>query len=512
MAAPTRLQIEADFNKPKFKVEILPHTGVWTEVINARVSNISGAVDSASNSDNGVSFGSPSNPSADVEAEDHIVASEYLSAPYWINKPLRISFGFDTSDYVYVFSGPITQIQKKNNSITYSVAGNLEYMKDIKLLTPLYYRKPIATKTTVASVEDTGSLSWNAGLINMAFWAAGGRPYEQKDITYTEASSGWKFWYSCDQSIIIPDYTWYSGENTFDEVFAMARAAGGQIYQDNNGVVRYTQPLSFGDITGYSSYFTFDDSMFVDYSENISKFENVGTLKLAYTPRRIEPIQNVIEDTNPYLFMPNETRTIELSPQLPIWQYYGLVSNDTITATNTMKAINVHNVAVTPSIGAVVADASKVSIEVSNPSSTIPMIIHSIIIQGRPLAALEDSYTSFGFGEPERNIENNVYIQNQAHADRIIRMIYDFYVDIKPIITLEGVQYDPDRFVGELVKLDSIYNSSTTDIYRIIKIGHSSIGTRMDVDLVKVTGLPQTSDMFIIGTSYSGATVKQLSY
>jgi hypothetical protein len=521
MAVPTRLQIEAGFALPKYKVEVLNHAGVWYTVLNARVANISGSADSTGNQDNGVSFGTPSDPSASIEMENYQVDGiRYMHDPYWINKPARISFGFDTSDFVTIYQGPIKNMNRSNDMITLELGGSLDYLADVKIHTPIYYRKAAATKTTIASQENPDGIGYNAGLINLAFWRAGGRPLEQQGILYTEASADWKFWYSCEQSLIAPDYSWYSGDNTQDEVYTLARAVGGQIYQDTLGTVRYTQPLSFGDMSGYVSFYTFTDAVFDGYSEAISKGELVGTLKMLHTPRRVEPMKHVIEDKTPRLIHPwavlGQSEIIELSPSLPIWQYQGLYTNNDLTATTTMKAQLLDNRPVTPTIGAVEAYANKILITVSNPDSTTPMIITSIKVQGRPLAAMDDVLTQYPQpGDawlPEKIVENNVYVQNEIHAKRLIRMIFDFYNELRPIITLNNVQYDPDRFVGEIVKLSSRYNNDSFKHFRIIKIAHSNLGTSMSVDLVQVNTVPKRSDMFIIGTSYSSGDTKQLSY
>lgn len=521
MASPTRLQIEANFALPKYKVEILNHAGTWYTITNALVASISGSADSTGNQDNGVSFGTPSVPSATVEMEDYAVDGiHYMHDPYWINKPVRISFGFDTSDFVVIYQGPLNGMTRKNETMNLELGGSLDYLADVKIHTPIYYRKQAATKTTFATIENPDALGYNAGLINLAFWRAGGRPLEQQGILYTESSADWKFWYSCEQSLIAPDYSWFSGDNTQDEVYSLARAVGGQIYQDTKGTVRYTQPLSFGDTSGYVSYYTFTDAVFEGYSENISKGELVGTLKMLYTPRRVEVMQTVVEDTTPRQIAPlalvGQAEIIELSPDKAVWQYQGLTSFDDNTAVLTMKAQLLDNREVIPTIGLIEQYGTKVLISVSNPDATTPMILTSIKIEGRPLMANDDlnlQYPQPGDAFlPEKTVENNVYVQNEAHAKRLIRMIYDFYNELRPIITLDNVQYDPDRFVGEIVQLSSRFNNDAAKYFRIIKIAHSNLGTTMSVDLVQITSIPKRSDMFIINGSYSSGDIKQLSY
>lgn len=513
MAPATRAQIEATFALPQYKVEILVPGVGYTQVLNARIASISGSIDSTNNSDNAVAFGSPSEPSASIEVEDYVFSCRYLGDSYWIGKTVRISFAFDTSDFEAIFTGPINSIRKQNEGVTYDLGGSKNYLRDdLKLNTPLLYRRPAATATSFASVEDPTDPNYKGGLTNYAFWMSGGRPYEQKGINYTESSTGFKFWYSCDQALIAPDYSWFSGDNTVDQVYTLARAAGGQIYQDFSGVLRYTQPLMFGETVNYvSGYYTFTDSVFDGYEESISSVEGVGTLKLTYTPRKIQPRQTVIEDKTPRFFAPSEVKVVELEPQLPIWEYFNVNGFDASTATSNMQAMLIDGRDTTPNIGVVSKNATKISITIGNPSSTVPMVIYSIKIEGRPLSAEDELFVSYGSGSPERNVENNVYIQNEAHAQRLVRMIYDFYNETKPIVTLSNVQFDLDRYVGELVKINSRYRNDGA-VYRITKIDYSNTGTTMEVSLVKVTNLPKRSDMFIIGTAYSSGDVRKLSY
>jgi len=514
MAAPSRGQINTTYILSHYKVELYNLSNTWVEIASAHVVALSGNIDSTANVNNGIAFGSPATTSADVDVEEYLVdGTYYISDPVWMNRNIRISFAYDDSDYVQLFFGPITRINKSNNTVKLSMAGVEQHLSDLKIHTPIYYRRLVATKTTSSSEENPANSGYTAGLLNYAFWQAGGRPWEQNGIFFSEASTGFKFWYSCDFSILAPEYSWFSGDNTLDEVYALVRAAGGQIYQDSLGVLRYTQPMSFGDTTDYGgTYYTIDDSMFVDFSHNVTHVEKVETLKLTYTPRVIAPEQEVINDATKRFFLPSETKVIELSPQQPIWSYVGIISGDNTTATNTMHAFLLNNQIVTPTIGTITTNAASISITVTNPSSTVPMILYNITIKGRPLVAKDELNLSYGSGSVERILENNVYIQSEAHALRYLQMIYDFYVQNKPIITLNGMIFDVDRTVGELVKVDSNYNNNDPGtLYRIIKIGHN-IGTSMDVDLVNITTIYNRTDIFIVGTSYSDGDVKRLGY
>ena len=514
MSAPTRPQIEANFAIPKFKVELRDLAGSWITLNNARVVSISGSVDSSLSNGNALAFGAPNEPSASVAVEDYIVTGlYYLTDPVWIDQQVRISFAFDTSDYVVMFFGPITGISKSNDTVTLNMGGIDRYLSKLKLHTQIYFRKQVATKTTSTSIEDPDAVGYAAGLVNYALWKAGGRPYEQQGITYTESSAGWKFWYSCDYSILSPDYSWFSGDNTMDELYALARSSGGQLYQDRYGVFKYAQPLSLGDYVPFAGvHYSFTDDKFINFDKTINNNEAVGTVKLTFTERHIKPEDVVIDDKTPRFIAPSQTTTIELTPQNPVWSYIGIGSFVAATATNTMSAILLDGTVVNPTIGLVEVSSNRVAITITNPSATYPMILSSIKIKGRILEAGEDITVSYGSVEPIRNIENNVYVQSQPHAERLARMIYDFYTANKPIIKLSGCMFDPDRYVGEIVYIASTNFQIDGEFYRIIGISHDSLGTTMDVSLVNVNSIPIHSDMFVVGDTYSDSDTKQLSY
>ena len=127
MPAPTRDQIENVFSLPKYKIEVIDHTGTWHTVLNARVVSISGSADSTSNADNGVAFGTPSDPSASVAMENYLVdTTRNMYDPYWIGKAVRISFSFDTADFVVVFQGPIKNMSRTNQDVSWELGGSLD--------------------------------------------------------------------------------------------------------------------------------------------------------------------------------------------------------------------------------------------------------------------------------------------------------------------------------------------------------------------------------------------------
>lgn len=111
----------------------------------------------------------------------------------------------------------------------------------------------------------------------------------------------------------------------------------------------------------------------------------------------------------------------------------------------------------------------------------------------------------------ELQLEDNPYIQSYAQATRLTRMVYDFYHTNRAIITLEGVGYDPDRYLGEVVELTNAEWGITAARHRIIALDYTN-GATMKVMLAPIEGLPTRSDVFIVNETYDDADIRKVSY
>lgn len=521
MAAPTRAQITGSSGhiKPLYKVDWLDGT-TWRTLQDEHIVSVNGAIQSTGNIDNGLAFGSQTNPSASITCTretDTAFGGDPIGHDDMLLQKMRIRFAWDTSDYLVVFKGVVNNIEYQNDIVTFNLVGLLEYARTTKLYTPVYYAKPIATATTLTSIENPATGGYNAGLMNRILWEAGGRPYEQEGVTYTEGVAGCKFFYSLQQSTATPDWSWVGGEDLIDELYALARAGGGQLYQDTSGVIRFANQLSFGDATGYSVHFVYNDSMYASYSATRNSVEYVQKVTATYTERQLDATQEIFSDTSPKILMPSQTKEFIFEPQLPIYEYID-VAVDTF-ASNLKATYITGNAQVNLTINSVTTSATRITASITN-SAAIPVLIHSVKINGRPLGAVEDKTISVGSGTPERILESNTYVQSEPHAKMLCQMIYDFYIGANPIVTLQDALYDPDRYVGELVQIHSTWNQiwngsayiDNNNLHRIIGIAHDNTGQKMTLTLVDVTGVPNFSDMFIIGTVYAGADVNSLGY
>lgn len=511
MAAPTRAQIEAWYVLPKYKVEIFCpvylSTWGWVELSNDNISKVSGSIQ-GSQENNGLSFGASVDVSFTVEVARETTlyyVGEIWKTPLRSSK-LRVSYGFDTSDFIFAAEGIVTSIEVTETEITLTCSGFVNVIKDTKFYSNVFYNRPVATLTSSVTQENPDLPNYNAGMLNEIFWRSGGRPVEQYGTNgYTDDNT--VFWYSCDQSLFNPEWIWINGDNLLDDALTLVRSVGGQLYQDNNGVMRYVQPLLLAD---GSSNFTYTTDHFSTVSFSIDSSDMANKLTSTYTPRRLEPMQEVYSDTTPRLLESMQTMNVVLETQLPIYEY------DSITVQNCIKAMNFNGDSVVPGIEQIKTSAQRIEFVLTN-ATPYAMVIHSIIIKGRPLGARDEGQVSFTRSgdrtTPEKLLETNVYIQNEAHARKIAQMTLDFYAEARTLLHLKGAIYDTDRFVGETVHVDypamQIYNQPC----RIVAITHDLTGVNMDVDLVSLdVGIPVRSNMFIIGTVYSNSDNKQVSY
>lgn len=508
MAAPTRAQIEADVTLPTTKVEIKP-AGIWLDVT-ADVISATDALE-ASGELAGFAFGASGGAAASVEVWK--TAFGYA----WEQAPIRISYGFDTSDVVRRFVGLIVGRSRGAAAGQWDCRGWDALIEGVRIRSPLFHRRPAATATTVTSIEDPANLNYSGGLINYILWECGGRPDAQA-ATYPNAT----FYYACDQALIAPEWSWITGDNAWEELDRLCRACGGQLYQDVDGVVRYVEPLNLA--AGVATFGYTDSvatagtaalrvansrSLYADISDQADAYRAPTAVTCTYVSRIVQGVQQVYQDTTPKRVEGSAVLTLECDTQLPLYSVSRVEVKTAVLRTG--RAPTAAEVAVT------ITDerAQRVTVEVDN-NLAEPVIIYQVLIFGRPVTAGEEGsafYSASGALVTERALplEDNPYIQSASHARRLCRMAFDFYSDPRPIITLAGCGYDPDRYVGEPIVLTSSDWGYTDEPCRIVALRPDN-GEFMDVDVCPSDGLPVGNEFYQVGQSYGNSASLQLSY
>jgi hypothetical protein len=236
----------------------------------------------------------------------------------------------------------------------------------------------------------------------------------------------------------------------------------------------------------------------------------VGT----YTPRIVRPMQAVIEDTTPRQLDASEFATISLIPNLPLYAVE-LTSGGALPP-EVFAVQRYDGGAVSPAISGgynhvVSVAAQRIQITYQN-TSTLPHVIYKLTIRGAPIAAGERQSISVGSGDVPLIQEDNIFIQNEAHALRLAQMALLYYGQVRKIRVLSECPYHPDRYVGETVALTDSVLGITSVPHMIIARAYDEGAAKATYTMVDVSGIPVKEDYYIIGTTdYTGQT-KNLTY
>lgn len=455
-------------------------------------------------SDNGVGFGDATTAQATVQ----VLRSE-VDAYSWTRVPFRITPTVD-SDTARAFYGVVDRASGDAETVTFQLIGITSDLgrRTKHLYSPAFYKRYVATKTTASSIEDPTDPDYQGGLINWIMWMAGGRPNEQAG-SYPSAD----FYYSCSQAIAAPDWSWVAGEDGYEEARRLARAAGGQVYQADDGTVVYRSPL---EMVGTAAY-TFADTIggatdslgvYGDISEEESAGQVASTVVAQYTPRQARPTQLVIDDTTPRLIEKSGSIDIALEPKWPLKSLQITLTADNITATwydGSTAPQNVNGYSYSVDV-----EAQQVTLSITNNSSARPMGIWHLLLNGEPIVTGEVGSVTVGSGQPTVTLEDNIFVQNAAHANLLATMALAFYVTARRVRTLHDCPYDARRTLGETVGLTSA-DLGLTDAPHVIISRRASAGESVEYGLVDVGGLPVAADFYLVGTT-SYSTTHQLSW
>jgi hypothetical protein len=463
-------------------------TGITPWVISA-----SGGGELTGNRDNALAFGDSSDTKATVTVTD------FLASSVWQRQAIRLTFSINGSPAVS-FAG--IMVKRTRNSLdqtmTFECVGYAELIRTTKAYSPLLNRRPIATKTTASSVEDPANINWRGGLINYLWWQAGGRPLEQSS-TYPTAI----FYYSCDQALIAPLWSWTAGEDAWAESLKLAQASGGQCYQGLDGVVRYEQPYGIADAT---SIYTFDENVYGlqdGVTEDTTTDQLVTQISCTYVSRDKRAMQTIVEETTPRILQIGDTQTIVIEPQWPIF----VLDTD---ASGNLKA-ECFTVAFpwfgTPVLGtdytvAYTLLAQQITLTIVNLSGR-PITLYAYRLTGIPIVAGPQGNVTIGSGTAQRTIADSVYIQNEHDARRLCNLTMLFYGTARPVRTITNCVYDPNRTVGEVVGLTVARWGLSAAPHIILKIAHDDTGLVSAYDLIDAAGLPIASDYYQVGPTYA---------
>lgn len=473
-------------------------TGSSWDDITAFVLSVEGDFSTTGNG-NGIGFGDSSDATAKLVIDPN-AAGGPLDVSVWAYVPVRVQFTID-ANVARGVAGVIIDFDQDADTVSFSVIGFKQLISTVRVYSPLFQNRPVATKTTALSIEDPTSGSYAAGLLNWILWQSGGRPYEQA-ATYTTAT----FYYSLSQAPIAPKYVWVAGEDAWAEALRLVRAAGGQLYQRPDGVIAYVSPLSIG---GGTAVFSLTQDDYAEITRQGSASDLVTSFACQYVPRVEAGMQQVIDDSTQRVVAVGAAVTIELEPQYPI-SSLETATGGTQLLSEAISATSFDGTQIVQGTGythTLAIAAQKITIVVTNAGS-LPFVIERITLRGQPVVPTEAGTVTIGSGNPTQTIEQNPYIQSRGHAQRLARMALAFYGTARPVIQARGVLYNPTLQVGMAGTLtQSEWGLSSAPVV-ILGLSHQETGVKCDLDLVVTTGLPALADYFLIQTASQVATKK----
>lgn len=503
MPAPTRQQIEAPVRQPTYQVSWWSGSA-WVDFAAQDVASIAPQHQTSTDL-HGLAFGVSVGAGCTIAVRD----TPALRSLAWEQLRVRVRFGFGTSDLVHAFVGVIVRRQRDGTTITWTCEGLETLMRGIPVYSPMLYARRVATATSPASIENPDQAGWSGGMINYLLWTCGGRPLEQQ-ASYPSAL----FWYTCQDALIAPPWSWVSGENVWDELQRLCKVGGGQIAQRPDGVIQYVNPLAFGSVP--SSPYLLTDASIASVTEDGAARETVASVRGRISVRQLQPEQTVYEDTTPRLLPASGLLDIVCDLEWPVYAYVYAAAGAPWLALESLTVTTIFGVPatadqVTAQVLSSGTGAGRAAVRLTN-LSTIPLILSRLTLRGRPVTVVTTEQAVSGSGTPQLELSSDLepLIQSPAQFAMLGSLYRTVYGVARPVITLEG-RYDPDRWVGERCLLHLPTEGYAMHPIMIVGLDVQD-GSAMTIQAVSVAGLPTVADFFIVGQTYVTGTVKQLGY
>lgn len=528
----------------------------------------------------GITLGRTTPPEATIRLKKlgQLAASQRMYK--WRLAHVKVEYTLDNNVYSTAFCGIITGRTEEMNAISFRCQGYLTLLEYYKNYTPLWVNKPAASfipalpnnsaswATTANSQDPTRVEGMEIGVINTIFWIIGGRPYKHKAY-YQQINHVPRFYFDCDHSPIYPKFTWLNQENISEDFASLASAAGGQITQTTDGVVRFINPHSFAPTP---KNITITDSMFASLTIEEESAVTFNKVIMTFSPRYLGANQVVLEDPIGKYLPYNEEFRHEIEFPQPVDRltnntffgsgvafgasggYFGLDryinSRDFITAvdyTGETASVDlkiprltnifyprrrftwdtVNNVGV----WSVENDRRKtpgqyMELLVKATSQDKPLYLAKITLYGTPVLTGEPQTLKRDIdldftglvdagivpsGLREVEVKDNPYIQTKDHAQRLMDVIRYLHKRPRPAVNISDMVYDASIQLGDVVTLNSSFYS-LQGLYKVTSLTIKNTGALMDLTLVDVSDIKTKNDFFVIGNPYDNSDVRFLSW
>lgn len=437
----------------------------------------------------------PLAPGDDTASSGSVTALRSATDFTWFYTPIRITYTFDGAPN-RTFVGIINDRSSDGAERTLTCRGIDAKIRTTKLHSPLFARRPVASRTTPTSIDDPANPSYQAGVLNWIMWQCGGRPYQQASGYLTAL-----FYYNFDASVLDPRYMWVAGEDAWAEAQKLCAASGGRLYVSDDGVVIYRNPLQ---LNATATGTGLDPSTFGSIEERESADQAASTAVVPYMRRYLLQSQEVLDDSVPRIIRPGDSITVTLTPRWPIFAYDGFA----LTITDSM-GLKLTQDATTGYTFTATTAAQLVTLVIMNHRST-PVTLRKITGTGSPLVPGEAAEARAGSGTPERAQPANEFVQDEVHARRLATMLLDLYTPT-PTRTITDAIYDPYTHLGDVKAVtDPDLGLSATP--HLLTARSDDNGEVVTYTAVSTAHLLRLDEVFLMDTIYGPSDTRKLSY
>ncbi len=408
---------------------------------------------------------SPYNPSSPI--------ATYIDQGRYYLKAVRVKAGFE-SELLTVFTGYIfdADFTSRRNEVTFWVRDRSATILDEKATTEMY---------TNISTD-----AWLSVLCDLVGINSGDRLF--------------------DKGTAILPFAWLDDESVWEQMALAAAAEGGWVYFDWGGKLHFEHAAHWA--THDSSEYTFDRNHYADLQPQHRPDEVYNEVTVEYSPRVEGPVQELWSLERPITINPSGTYSLVARLQLPATLIYPPTASYDYSA----YLATGENADGDLSIGSEMKYGQRYECVLTNNNANHAIVVSKFRIRGVPiLGEPSEEVTATGsntFLTQTRNlpVRGNPLVQTAAQAHALANFLVDRYQNPRHLMSIIGAPAIPWLELGDRVTVQEpnlftggYANREGFIVSKTCRLGHNEPFT-MDVNVIGVGGMLQSSDYFILGT------------
>ncbi len=313
---------------------------------------------------------------------------------------------------------------------------------------------------------------------------------------------------SLDTSPHVVGYCWLDDDAALDDMRQMAAAAGGRLYFDHSGMLRYEEPTHWLTAPHTVSQWTFDGDDFRSMPPNYDPLQLATEIVVEYAPRVRQELQDVYTLDEAKIIGPSESLTFEARLSSPV---VSLLDPEPETDYWLMSAGG-HPLNQSCTV-TVTKYAQRATVTVTNSNTTQAAILTYFQLRGEPVMGgpskeLTKTVVSPAISHTRtRSVRGNPYHQGRPMAAGIASYLADRYGKLIPTWQLSGVPGVPQLELGDRVTFSDarIVTSARAGFVTGISWRFDDTGYWQTLNILDATALYAHSDYYIIGSTALGA-------